>query len=232
MSPVRSKRSGGSAVAAAPPKPVPVAPVVRQASAPRQWSPKALIGAVLLVLLGGLVVMVALPAYANRVDVVVLARPVSAGHVLVADDLRTAKVAAGPDVSVVRAVSQGMVLGKMARSDLSAGVLLSPSLVADGNGLVAGQALVGLALKTGQLPATGASAGQKVSIVGTPGTVTGPTSPLAGAAFSGVVVSTGVKDPATGVTVLDVRVRQADAASVARLASTGNLAVLVLPSGG
>lgn len=213
-------------------KQVPAAPAVRQAAAPRQWSPKALLGAALLVVLGGLLVMVALPAYANRVNVVVLARPVRAGHVLVADDLRTAKVAAGADVSTVRAAALGTVLGKMARTDLSAGVLVSPSLVADSNGFVAGQALVGLALKTGQLPATGASAGQRVSIVGTPGTGSGQTSPLAGASFSAVVVSAGVKDPATGLSVLDVRVRAVDAASVARLASTGNLAVLVLPAGG
>lgn len=213
-------------------KPVPSAPLVRQAAAPRQWSPRALIGAGLLVVLGGLMVMVALPAYTSRVEVLVLARAVRAGHVLAADDLATAQVAAGAEVSTVRAAARDTVIGRMARSDLSAGVLLSPSLVADSNGFVAGQALVGLALKTGQLPATGVSAGQRVSIVGTPGTVTGSTSPLAAASFSGVVVSAGVKDPATGLTVLDVRVRQADAPAVARLASTGNLAVLVLPAGG
>ena len=212
-------------------KSVPAPPVVRQAAAPRQWSPKALAAAVLLVLLGGLVVMVALPRYAERRDVLVMARPVKAGQVLVAQDLTTAKVAAGPDVSTIAADQASTAVGKITRADLAAGVALAPSLVAEDTGFDAGQALVGLALKTGQVPSAGIQVGQSVTIVGTPGTTAGQPGVWASASYSGVVVSLGAKDPATGVMVLDVRVPVADAPKVARLASTGNLAVLALPVG-
>ena len=212
---------------------VPPVPLVRQAAAPRQWSPKALAAAVLLVLLGGLVVLLALPRYAQRQDVVVAARTVSAGQVLTAQDLSTAKVAAGPDVSTVPAGQVSTVIGKIARSELAPGVVLSPALVAEGNGFVEGQALVGLALKPGQLPSSGIGVGQRVQVVGTPGATaaSGQAGVWASAAFSAVVISLGAKDAATGMTVLDVRVPVADAPKVARLASTGNLAVLALPVG-
>ena len=59
---------------------VPPVPVVRQAAAPRQWSPKGLAAGVLLVVLGGLVVLLALPRYAHRQDVLVAARQVPAGR--------------------------------------------------------------------------------------------------------------------------------------------------------
>ena len=212
-------------------KSVPVPPVVRQAAAPRQWSPRALAAAVMLVLLGGLVVMMALPRYAERRDVLVMARPVKAGQLLVAQDLTTAKIAAGPEVSTIAGGDAARVVGRIARADLAAGVALAPSLVAEDTGFGSGQALVGLALKTGQMPAAGIQVGQSVTIVGTPGTAAGQGGVWASASFPGVVASMGAKDPATGATVLDVRVPVADAAKVARLASTGNLAVLALPVG-
>ena len=46
------------------------------------------------------------------------------------------------------------------------------------------------------------------------------------------VAESGVPDPSTGVTVVDVRVPQDAGASLARMAAGGNVTVVVLPPGG
>jgi hypothetical protein len=46
-----------------------------------------------------------------------------------------------------------------------------------------------------------------------------------------MVAEAGPANPTTQVTVVDVRVREADGPTVAQLASTGNLALILLPAG-
>jgi hypothetical protein len=46
------------------------------------------------------------------------------------------------------------------------------------------------------------------------------------------VAEVGAPNPTTQVTVVDVRLREADGPTVAQLASTGNLALVLLPAGG
>lgn len=212
-------------------KAIPAPPAVREAAAPRQWNRRHVMGAALLILLGGLLVMLALPAYAHRSDVLVITRTVKAGQVITSGDVGTAKVSAGSEVSTVSANDRGSVVGKAATTTLSKGSLLSSSLVTDQRGFTGNQVVVGLPLKVGQMPAGGVVAGQKVQIVGTPGTAVGQSTPWATTAFAGVVMNVGGRDTSTGITVLDVRLDSGSAANVARLASTGNLSVLALPVG-
>jgi hypothetical protein len=78
--------------------------------------------------------------------------------------------------------------------------------------------------------------GQQVLIVPTPGGTgsvsgTGATSGTLGRPVEGTVAEAGVDNPTTQVTVVDVRVREADGPTVAQLASTGNLALILLPAG-
>ncbi|MEP7179587.1 MAG: hypothetical protein ABI775_10885, partial [Pseudonocardiales bacterium] len=49
--------------------------------------------------------------------------------------------------------------------------------------------------------------------------------------IDGTVVDVGGMNPATQVTVVDVRVAAADGVHVAQLASTGNVALILLPAG-
>lgn len=212
-------------------KPIPAVPVVREAAAPRQWNRRALAGAVLAVLLGGLMVMLALPAYAHRTDVLVVSRMVRAGQVITAADLGTAKVSAGPDVDTMPATQRASVIGKAATTTLAKGSLLTDSLVTDQHGFTGSQALVGLPLKVGQLPAGGVVVGQRVQIIGTPGTSTAQTNAWATAVIPAVVMNVGAREASTSMTVVDVRLDAAQAANAARLASTGNLALLALPVG-
>ncbi len=183
-----------------------------------------------LVLLGGAVIVYAVPLYSGHTTVVVAARDVKMGSTLSAADLTTADVAVGPQVAVVHP-QDGVLLGKTALTDLSAGALLSPREIGDAPVLAAGQQVVPVRLKLGQRPQQGVSAGQLVLAVPAP---VDPSSP-AGQALSqaqpvpATVVSAGDPDPATGDVVVDLRVPDSAAVGLARNAATGALTLVLLP---
>lgn len=216
----------------ADPSQVPPAPPVRVAAAPRQLQTRWLIGVVLVVGLGGLLLLYAVPMYGGHTTVVMMARDVKVGSTLTAADVTSADVSVGDQVAVVH--PQDGVLGKTALSDLAAGSLLSPRQVGAAPPVAAGQDLVPVRLKLGQRPQQGLTPGQVVLAVPAPAD---PSSP-AGTALSGAapikatVGSYGEPDPATGDVVVDLRVPEADAVGLARAAATGSLTLVVLSGGG
>ncbi len=216
----------------ADPSQVPPAPPVRVAAAARQLQTRWLIGVVLVVGLGGLLLLYAVPMYGGHTTVVMMARDVKVGSRLTAADVTSADVSVGEQVAVVH--PQDGVLGKTALSDLSAGSLLSPRQVGAAPPVAAGQDLVPVRLKLGQRPQQGLTSGQVVLAVPAPAD---PSSP-AGTALSGAapikatVGSYGEPDPATGDVVVDLRVPEADAVGLARAAATGSLTLVVLSGGG
>ena len=219
--------AAGSNTASPGPRP---APAPKVAAAPRQLQTRWLIAVAVLVLLGGAVMLYAVPLYSGHTTVVVMARDVKMGAILSAADLTTTDVAVGPQVAVVHP-QDGALLGKTAVADLSAGALLSPRQVGDAPVLAAGQQLVPVRLKLGQRPQQGLSAGQQVLAVPAP---VDPNSP-AGQALSqaqpvqATVVSAGEPDTATGDVVVDLRVPESAAVGLARNAATGALTLLLLP---
>jgi hypothetical protein len=92
--------------------------------------------------------------------------------------------------------------------------------------------LVGLGLKEGQFPTRGLAAGDRVLIVATPGVSASSATSSSGAGVDATVAEISTQDPATGVTVVDVRVPAASGVAVAQLASTGDAALILLPLGG
>src|SRR3954465_2649892 len=117
----------------------------------------------------------------------------------------------------------------VAQFPLTRGELLTRAQVGTGSGLAAGELLVALPLKEGQFPARGLAPGQQVLIVATPGSTgspsgTGAPTGTSGRPVEGTVAEVGPANPTTQVTVVDVRVREADGPTVAQLASTGSLA--------
>ncbi len=210
----------------------PPAPAPKVAAAPRQLQARWLVGVVALILVGGLVLLYAVPAYTGHTTVVVMARDVKLGSTLSAADVTTADVSVGEQVAVVH--PQEGILGKTALSDLPQGSLLSPRLVGQAPTLAAGQDLVPVRVKLGQRPAQGLTFGQAVLAVPAP---VDPTSPggtvlLAVQPIRATVVSFGEPDPATGDVVVDLKVPQADAVALARAAATGSVTLVVLSSGG
>jgi len=206
------------------------APALKVAAAPRQLQTRWLVAVAVLVLLGGAVMLYAIPLYSGHTTVVVMARDVKMGSALAAADLTTADVSVGPQVAVVRP-QDGVLLGKTALTDLSSGAILSPREIGETPVLAAGQQLVPVRLKLGQRPQQGLSAGQQVLAVPAPAD---PSSPVAQALskaqpVQATVVSAGDPDPATGDVVVDLRVPDSDAIALAHNAATGALTLVLLP---
>jgi hypothetical protein len=189
--------------------------------------------AVLVVVLGGLVSMWAVGSYAHRDRVLVIAANVPVGQTITVADLAGADLSVDPRVSAFTVEQQSEVIGKVALVDLARGTLVNPSQVGQSQVLTAGQVLVPLQLKPGQLPSVGLAPGQRVLLVASPvdtgaATPTGsPPDPIEAS-----VAESGVPDASTWVTVVDVRVPRNAGVSLARMAAGGNVTVVVLPPGG
>lgn len=211
-----------------------IAPVQLTAAARRRVSRKTLSLAVLVVLLGGVLAYSAAQMLTTRTDVLAVARDVPVGATLTAADLVVASIPADPALTPVPATDLSDVVGMVAEVPLTQGTLLTTGQIGTGSDLTAGQVLVALPLQEGQFPARGLSPGQQVLVVPTPGTngvTAGATTDQLPAPIEATVAEVGPANATTQVTVVDVRVTQDDGVAVAELASTGNLAIVVLPDG-
>jgi hypothetical protein len=190
---------------------------------------------VLVVLLGGLIAFAAGRMLTAHTEVLAVARDVQVGTTITADDLTVANVPSDPNLLPIPAAQQSEVVGMVAQVPLTRGELLTRAQVGTGTGLTAGEVLVALPLREGQFPARGLTPGQQVLIVPTPGATGSTSQTIATSATSerpteATVSEVGPANPITQVTVVDVRVRDADGPAVAQLASTGSLALILLPT--
>jgi hypothetical protein len=147
------------------------------------WRVTALVSAVLVA--GGSYALgryVIAPKPPPAVEIAVTAVALPAGARLTAADVRvvTVQAAAVPKGYLSPAAAAG-VLGEAARQALPAGAFLARSMLSPSGGLPGpSQALVGLDLKAGQLPAGGLAVGQRVLIVLLPVNAQGnPLTPVA-----------------------------------------------------
>lgn len=199
---------------------------------------------VLVVLVGGLIGFASTQLLTKHTSVLVVAQDVPVGATISSSDLSVASVTTAPGISTIPASQESQIVGLVAQVGLVKGTNLTRAQVGTASGFTPGEQLVALALKQGQFPARGLSAGEKILIVATPGqggSTTSSTapggrsgSPGAGAANSGIdatVVDVGGLNQATQVTVVDVRVASTDGVPVAQLASTGNVSLILLPAG-
>ena len=214
------------------------APPIRSAAARRRISRRSLVLSVLVVLLGGLAAYSAGQMLTSHTDVLAVARDVPVGETITAADLAVASVPADPNLSPIPAAEQAQVIGMVAQVPLVPGQLLTRAQIGVDTGLPAGEVLVALPLQEGQFPASGLSPGQQVLVVATPGAAAsviqdgtsgeGPQD----VPVEATVAEVGPVNPSTQVTVIDVRLDQEDGPSMAALASTGRLALILLPAGG
>jgi hypothetical protein len=190
----------------------------------RRWSP--LVGGLLLVMLCASVFAVVQLSNDDRMQVLAVARPVAAGQVISAEDLRPVLVAADPSVPLVAATSVTSVVGRTASVPLAAGTLLAPSQLGPPSWPAAGQAVVAVLLKPGRAPA-GLAAGSRVRIVTVAPDSTTSTDVLPAAPVSVPAVVTGVSEgvDGAGTSVVSLQLAQDDAA---RIAGAGLELALVL----
>ena len=131
---------------------------------PTRRRPALLVLALLLVVAGALGTASAVSRAGHRVAVLVLSRDVPEGAVITSADLTTADVSSS-GLASIPASAAATVVGERATVALLAGTLLTHSALASGPALAPGEEVVGLALRSGQLPAEGLAVGDHVSVI-------------------------------------------------------------------
>jgi flagella basal body P-ring formation protein FlgA len=157
--------------------------------------PIAALASALLVVVSGAVAAVAFGEAGHRHGVLAVVRKVSAGMAISSYDLTVVQAALPGSVAAVPASEASRVVGRRAAVPLSPGSLLFPADLAPEAVVQPGEALVGLALKSGELPAEGVWPGEYVAVVltnppGQPvGAGAGPGAPSGGVAANSIPVS-------------------------------------------
>jgi hypothetical protein len=205
---------------APPPAPVPLRPPRR-----RRSRLLVLLGVVLSTLSAAGVVWV-FRATDDAVAAVGVARPVRYGEVITAEALREVQVRPDPGVRPIPWERRFEVVGRTAPTDLQPGEIVTPDAVSDSATIPgAGQQLIGVPVKPGQLPAAPLQPRQPVLLVpaGVAGAAAEAWPPVRGA-----VISVSDRD-ATSTQVVDVVVPELSGAQLASRASAGGVAIVVLP---
>ncbi|MGH3320755.1 MAG: hypothetical protein ACRDN9_11340 [Streptosporangiaceae bacterium] len=205
--------------------------------AQRERKPALAAVAVLLVLAGALASGLLVIRSGDRVSAIEIAKPVAPGARISLDAMREVQVAADSEVENVPWAQRNQVARYYAKVRLVPGTLLTPAMVTSDSAFGVGQLVVGLALKPGQLPAQGVAKGDHVRLyaVGTAsGSDSGGAKPGTTLAKDAIVyeVATPDSDLGSGTTMVSVAVGQAKTPALTQAASTGAVAVALLPPHG
>ena len=205
----------------------------REAAVRRRRRPGLWAAGVALVAVGGLAAAGLVSRAGDRVEVLAVARTVPIGQTIAAEDVTVARVPADPALRPVPAVERDRVVGRVAAVELRPGTLLTATEVTDSAVPGAGEQVVGVAARPGQLPARGLRAGDRVLAVPVPGDQAGTDTTAAdlGGPVPARVVQVGPPD-AEGVVTVDLVVGQDTGPRLAALASTGRLALILLSAQG
>ncbi|KAB1109123.1 hypothetical protein F6X54_20215 [Micromonospora aurantiaca] len=206
----------------------PARPILDGAAQPkRRWS--LLVGGLLLVLLcAGIFAVVQLGGDA-REQVLVVARPVAAGQVITAEDLRTARVVPDAGVSLVRAEQRQQVVGRSAAVPLAEGTLLAEAQLGPARWPDQGRAVVAAAFKPGRVPAGLAAGNHALVVTVAKEDSAGPADlPAARASIPAMVVDVAAGVDGSGTTVVSLLLGRDDAT---KLAGAGSELSLVLVGG-
>ena len=211
-------------------------PEPRQRVRPPQIAPQGrsrnvpwMVMGTLLVVGGALLFALLASQLADRQPVLALARSVPAGQVIRAADLKVVRISVDGELLGMPSAERGAVIGRPAARDLARDTLLTRDDVGAGSGLSQGKAIVGLGLKSGQLPSQDLASGARVVILDT-GEATGGGSTAPKALAEGRV--TEVKKEATGASagtvVVSVVVDESDAPAVAAANAGGRVALVLV----
>ncbi len=190
--------------------------------------------------LGGLLVVVCVLGFAaatvrlgQRVSVLAVAQPVSAGQRIEAADLMQVSAADDPSLGLIPVSQASAVVGRTAVVPLLPGTLLTRSLVGDAAFPPAGRVVASLAVKPGQYP-QGLAAGAHVAVFLSAGTANsgGQASTGAGGTqtrLSAVVLGVDPRGDGQGSTVVTLLL---DASDAGRLAGAGGVVLMQTAPGG
>jgi hypothetical protein len=218
--------------------PTPATPSTTAATDPRRDGPPRLrrrpaiaaIG-VALIAFGALGAAVLATAARSTIEVVAVASTVARGEQITAADLVPVAITPGQGLATVPAADLDALVGRWAQYDLPAGALVTPESVTEVPVPGPGQALVGLALSSGQLPSVELRSGDTVIVVGTPRQQDDPAELPPLATTTATVVSMTAADTAGGGTIMNVAVPVSSAEELAARAATGRIAVILAGPG-
>jgi len=201
----------------------PAASSVAHPAAPRRRgrSRRTALGGALIVV-GAIAGFAVYDAGGNWEPVIAIARAVPFGQQVTTADLLQIALPADSGLAVVDWSQASEIVGLAATTDLFPGQLLTRDAVTAQRPPRAGQAVVGIGVKRGQLPATALAARDVVLVIDAALT--------AGGGVQGSVLRSTEADSA-GMRTVDLLVAATDAPAVARLSKSGN-AVLVLVQAG
>ncbi|MHB1516911.1 MAG: hypothetical protein ACYCVN_01045 [Acidimicrobiales bacterium] len=212
--------------------------------------PLLAVGSVLLVFTSIAVFAAAYSSAGRQTAVLIVTSTVQRGAPFTAGMLGEASAAVSGGAEPIPATEASMLSGKRAAVTLPAGSLLTSEDVSSSPAIPTGDAVVGLALKAGQLPASGVEAGDAVMIVetGAPGAPTAaPPVAVSGAgatAGGGVPFTTGTLVPRAFIfdvaapspadsssisQLVSVEVPATEAAAVSAVAAADEVALVLLP---
>jgi hypothetical protein len=198
----------------------------------RRRSSRLVLVGVVLGVAGALAGLLVYREAGRRIEVIAIARTVPFGQALVVEDLRAATLPTDSGLAAMPWTAVDGVVGRTAGTDLLPGQVLTAAAVVNAAPPAAGEALIGVAVKPGQLPGAGLSPRDEVLVV--PTTVT-PSGTRSGGADAGgglepiraTVLRSGEVD-AAGQRTVDLLVRETAAAEVAGLAASGQVALVLV----
>lgn len=197
----------------------------------RSWRYTA--GAVAAILAGGLLAVTLYTQARQTVTVFTVAGTVQRGATFTAGDLATITVTPGQRIDGYTPGQAAEVVGKVAAVTLPAGSLITRGAVAARLPIGGGRAVVGVAVKASQMPATRLTAGDQVvvtPIAGQNGTV--ESKGAAPVDVAATVIDAPTTDSTTGLVVIDVSVPSSEASDVAGRAAAGQVAVYLTGGNG
>ena len=177
----------------------------------------------LLASIGALTVVWLVGAAGQRQEVLAMRSDVAYGQELTSDDITVARVSVDPGVAVLPATDRESVVGQVATTQLSAGMLLTSAMVEVTGDPGPGLVLVPLALPAERMPAGGLRAGDQILAVDSEGSVATPPIPA-------TVVRVGPMD-INGITVVDVTTAAASGPGLAVSSANSHVALVVQPTG-
>jgi hypothetical protein len=200
----------------------------------------ALVGVLIILVCASAVAVFTLNA-GHRRAVLVMARAVDAGTPIRPGDLAETRVASDAGVHVLAAADRARVVGRVAAINLLPGMLVSLDLVSTESLVASGHAVVGLALKPGQLPSRLRPLDQVMLVrtttgSGGAGSADGATTSAPPAAAPILVAQAQIFDVATAAdgqtSVVSVVVTTNQAPLVALASARGEISVVLLGESG
>lgn len=205
----------------------PTSPVPKLKQPGRSRRPLMLALMVVTIVIGALSTWWLVQKSTDRTAVVGLSHDVPWGQAITAGDLVQIEVVADPALKPIGWDQRSEIIGQRAATDLQAGTLLTARSVTGAQVPAEGTALIGVLVKSGQVPITALSPQDSVLLVPTGQAGAATPSKAADEAIPAEVFTVGAPD-ASGARTVDVLVAKDAAGQIVAQAAAGQIAIVLV----